>query len=628
MSFRNRLTLFFVAIVIVPMVSVAFVLFRLISDNENGKADARIAARQETAINLYRDDRERAARIARKVGSDRLLARALRSRDDAAARRRAIALLRRDGAVRLRVADRRGERLDVGSPVAIAPAIVRLDTRDGRRFGQLELSARTAPVYARTVKRITRLNVVVRDGRRTLASTVPGVGADPLPVRGEAEVGDEQYRVASFDDKAFAPGRIRVSVLGSQAATDDAVARSRLLAGALLAGFFVLAFTFALLVSRSLQRQIGSFLDAARRLGRGDFSAQVPTEGRDEFAALGDEFNQMARELQRRLDELDTERSRLESQLRRIGEAFASKLDRAALLEIAMRTTVDGVDADGGRATVRPEEGQAPERYTSTGDPAGLEEVVAQAEAEVLATGDPREIAVEAGSALAHPLPGAREGEVEGVVAVWRRRRPFTTRERELFHYLAGQAGVSLENVELHETVQRQAVTDELTGLSNHRRFQEVLASEVERARRFDTSLALVMLDVDNFKQLNDTHGHQVGDQVLHAVADVLRDQSREIDEPARYGGEELALVLPGTDLEGAHQLAERVRHGIESLAVSGSGQAPLRVTASFGVAAMPESARTHSGLISAADGALYAAKRAGKNRTEVAEPQSARPAQ
>jgi diguanylate cyclase (GGDEF)-like protein len=244
-----------------------------------------------------------------------------------------------------------------------------------------------------------------------------------------------------------------------------------------------------------------------------------------------------------------------------------------------------------------------------------------------LATGAPRESSTDGGSALAHPLPSAAGGLV-GSVSVWRRGGTFSEGERELFHYLAGQAAVSLDNVALHETVQRQAVTDELTGLFNHRRFQEGLAQELERARRFGQSLGLVMLDIDNFKQVNDTYGHQIGDRVLADVARVLREFSREIDEPARYGGEELAVVLPGTDLEGAYNLAERVREGIEALEFQLEGRRTLKVTASFGAASLPESADDQPSLIAAADAALYVAKRSGKNRTERAEPERARPGQ
>jgi diguanylate cyclase (GGDEF)-like protein len=626
-SFRNRLTLFFVAIVILPMVSMAFVLFRLLSDNERGKADARIAARQQTARNLFAEDAERAGRLAARFGSDPALARALRARDDPAAARRATALVQELGIARVRISTAAGRTVvDAGSDLATAVAERELVDPGGRRY-RLELSDRTAPAFARSVRRITGLHVVVRSGGRTLGATIRGVPSRPLPLPvGEVEVGETEYRVASFADReGFGEVPTRVSLFAGQEETDEAIGQARLLAGALLAGFFILAFTFAAVVSRSLQSRIAAFLQAAQRLGRGDFSSEVPIEGHDEFAALGVEFNSMARQLEGRLEELDQQRARLENQLRRIGEAFASNLDRDALLEIAVRTTVDGVVADGGRATLRPQAGEAPEERASTGDPAGLAEVVAQAEGEVLASGQPREVSTDSGSALGHPLRGARD-EVQGVVSVWRRDRPFAPNERELFHYLAAQTGVSLENVDLHETVQREAVTDELTGLSNHRRFQEALASELERARRFETGVGLVMLDVDDFKKVNDTYGHQVGDRVLKEVARVLRTESREVDEPARYGGEELAVILPAADLEGAYNLAERVRRGIEAIDVPIPGDRPLRVTASFGAAALPESATDQGSLIAAADAALYAAKRSGKNRTVRAEPQGARP--
>jgi diguanylate cyclase (GGDEF)-like protein len=127
------------------------------------------------------------------------------------------------------------------------------------------------------------------------------------------------------------------------------------------------------------------------------------------------------------------------------------------------------------------------------------------------------------------------------------------------------------------------------------------------------------MLDIDNFKSVNDTYGHPQGDVVLKHVARVLRQNSRDVDSPARYGGEEMALILPHTDLPGAHAIAERVRSAIEALHIPQlDSEGVLRVTASVGVAASAEGDK--DGLIADADAALYTAKRGGKNRTVAAQ--------
>ena len=178
----------------------------------------------------------------------------------------------------------------------------------------------------------------------------------------------------------------------------------------------------------------------------------------------------------------------------------------------------------------------------------------------------------------------------------------------------------SIENIALHELVAEQAVTDELTGLSNNRRFRELISKEAARAERFGHELSLIMLDIDDFKQINDTYGHLQGDKVLRMVGRVLQLESRGVDEPARYGGEEFAVALPETGLEGALDLAERVRARIESEQVPrAGGGGPVSVTASIGVASMPGSADGGEKLIAAADAALYEAKRAGKNRVASA---------
>lgn len=620
MSFRNRLSLYFAGLVIVPMAAAAVVVILLLAYSDRSRTDARVAEGQTAAIGLYRREVARAARGAARAGRDPVLTRALVTGNAPAVRTRARQLLASGPARRLRLS--RGRRLlaDVGPDNAVAPASRRLLGPSGATVGRVEASVITASAYARLVKSVTGLETIVRRGGRTLGASRSGIPPGTLPDVGDATIAGRDFRVASFDTVAFAGQKARVSVLSNRAATAPALTGTRVLGAAVaLAVFLAVAFGLAMVVSRSLQAQIGRFLEGARRLAAGDFSTEVPTQGHDEFAALGAEFNKMSHQLESRLEELHQERARLEDSIGRIGETFASGLDRIGLLEILVRTSLDAVNADCGRASVR-EGPEAPLRQVAVSGDLGVHGEVLHA-VEVLAhdSGRPESTDQDGHSALAYPV-APREGEESALLSVARIGRPFSQRERELFNYLAGQMAISMENVGLHELVQRQALTDDLTGLSNHRRFQDVIEAEVGRGKRFEHSVGLIMLDIDDFKQINDTYGHQQGDLVLSEVGRVVRAGSRDIDEPARYGGEELAVALPETDLDGAYLLAERMRLAIEALEIPRlDGNGVLRVTASFGAAALPDSADDRSALVAAADAALYRAKRAGKNRTEVA---------
>ena len=640
MSFRNRLALFFVLIVIVPMLAVAFLLFRLIDESEEGKSDAAIAQQHSTAVRLFGEQRELAAAVLAEVagGQDTPTIRDFRSalQDGARGRARAqrvaeqIIRAQRDlPASRPRI--RRivfvvGNKvvLSAGSRRAIAPAVRPLESASRRELGELALSITDGPTYARRLRALTTdaqrpgPHVVVANGARVLGSTLPepDVRALDAAVNETLTLAKTEYRVQKFDDpNAFANQEIRVFTLGSLAGDAGSASENRTFAAVILLGFLLLAIACAMLVSRTLQQEIAGFLTAARRLAAGDFSAQVPTSGRDEFAALGEEFNKMSAELERRLGELSQERSRVQSSLRRLGEAVASNLDRDALLELVVRTAVDGVGADAGRACVRVDGSGVLDERSRVGDLNGFESALQSVEAEAFRSGAPRETTVGEKTAIAHPLRGANASqEVVGVVSV-ARNGAFSPGDRELFSYLAGQVARSMENVELHETTARRSVTDELTGLSNRRAFDDALAAEVERAKRFGSDLGLVLIDLDDFKLVNDTYGHPQGDVVLREVARVLRDSSREVDHPARYGGEELAAILPGTDLEGAFNRAERIRELIGQLRIPRlDAGGTLSITASCGVAAARAAGADGHALVQAADSALYEAKRGGKN--------------
>lgn len=166
------------------------------------------------------------------------------------------------------------------------------------------------------------------------------------------------------------------------------------------------------------------------------------------------------------------------------------------------------------------------------------------------------------------------------------------------------------------DRLRAEADRDYLTGLANRRRFRKALEQEVERWRRYDLPCALLLLDIDHMKRVNDTYGHPAGDRVISAVADVLAEHSRDNDTAARLGGEEFALLLAGAGSDKALAAAERVRVAVAGRRLEEAGGG---VTVSIGVAACPENARTERELFGTSDAALYLAKQEGRNRAVLA---------
>ncbi|MEI6449801.1 MAG: diguanylate cyclase [Actinomycetes bacterium] len=229
--------------------------------------------------------------------------------------------------------------------------------------------------------------------------------------------------------------------------------------------------------------------------------------------------------------------------------------------------------------------------------------------------------------------------------------RTYTPAELEYLRAFGEQAAIALNNARLYATIEAQATTDDLTGLANHRAFYDRLGQELARGRRYGSPVSLLMLDIDDFKALNDTYGHPAGDEVLRLLGGVLAEQLRhDVDLPARYGGEEFAVILPNTPTspgphsdgesgdepsarpdggapaqghgEGAVALAERLRAVIAACELRvGEGGEPARLTVSIGIATWPAMAENMDDLVARADAALYVAKRAGKDRVAVFRP-------
>ena len=268
----------------------------------------------------------------------------------------------------------------------------------------------------------------------------------------------------------------------------------------------------------------------------------------------------------------------------RFGEALAATHDVDGLLRTLVDTAVDSTGAKGGL-------------------------LVAEA-GENIRKGDPEDGA----ERLELALTAGRENFGTLILS----SDEFTADDRETANWLVGHGVTALENARLHRTVQRQALVDGLTGLANRRLYEAALAKELLRADRFSEPVTLVLADLDDFKRVNDVHGHPTGDEVLREFARSLKDCLREIDLAARWGGEEFAVLLPGTDVQGGIRLAERMRSALaERVVVSDAGHR-ITITASFGVAEWGGSG-TATDLLAAADSALYEAKRRGKNRVEAA---------
>jgi diguanylate cyclase (GGDEF)-like protein len=262
-----------------------------------------------------------------------------------------------------------------------------------------------------------------------------------------------------------------------------------------------------------------------------------------------------------------------------VGDTLAATHNADALLPVILRATAEATGAAAGRLLVDGVEAAA------VGDPPRRARAV---ELE-LGSGGPR-----AATMLLYPP-----------------RRGFDGEERRLAQWLASQAAIALENAHLHHVVQRQAATDELTGLVNRRCFLGALAAEIGRSSRVAPP-SLILVDLDDFKLVNDRFGHPVGDELLQAFARALFGCLRDVDVAARLGGEEFAVLVPETGLAGAVAVADRLRRRLESPLLDRGG-VEIGATASFGVAELGEG-ESADALLRRTDAALYRAKAAGKN--------------
>ncbi len=577
-SFKFKLVGAFLALSLLPLTAAYWSFSEVADRSVTSSVDARLEAGLRAAVAAYGDERREAENAARRLAENTSFQAALARRDRAALQE----ILAETP--NLRVETPTG--FSVGRTVPFAAettvSLVGPGARSATIIAAIPLGNElVGRLHARSgLKDPDQLALIGPDGRVRAASSAELVGATGVPLGRIATVpvGDDTYRAVGVRIVPVPQIALAAAAPSSAISGEQSSIRNKILAA--LAASLLLIAAVAYIAGRSIVGALARLAAAANSIAAGRLRERVPVRGRDEFAALGRAFNRMAVELEARVGDLEDERRRLRDANARFGEALAATLDSDQLRRVIVESAVEATHAQGGLL------------HASDGS--------------VVRVGD-----IGAGpQRLEYELTAGR-GNFGTLVLLG---SEFDNEATITAASLAGQAVVALENARLHRIVERQALVDDLTGLANRRQAVEALGSEIARAERLGGSVSLILADLDDFKAINDRHGHPTGDVVLREFADALRETVREIDLAVRWGGEEFAVILPGTDLEGAAQLAERLRQAIAARQLVSLDGMPLRVTASFGAGSSGGSAGLEE-LLEIADDALYRAKRAGKNR-------------
>ena len=529
-----------------------------------------------------------------------------------------------------------------------------LTRQAGGAPGDLSVTATAVGGAADTPLSIT---VTERLDARDLAALVRGVRADvvlldadgtPLVATTDApDLGDDVDAVQAAVDEpgtvagrpvattAAQPGLPQLAVLVEEGRAGTGTVLAVVAVG--LLGMLA-AVVLGARVARDLSRRLERLVATADALDAGQDDVVVPDLGDDEVGRTAHALRRALATVDAQVLEL-RERARRERETRsRIMRTLTATHDGDDLAQVVLEVAVDAAQGQGAVLWLASDDGCL-EAQEAVGSAAGVrgavlargagrpgrvrrlhEPLLLAPGAEAPVAADPAE--PQADVVLAVPLVHRQVG---GVLQVVGRRttadvdEPALRESLEALRSFAEAAAVALDNVALHAEAQRLSVTDALTGLWNVRYLRDALRREVERAVRFERPLAVVVLDVDHFKDVNDRHGHQRGDAVLAELAQRVRAQVRDVDTVARYGGEELVVVLPETDGSGGRLLAERVREAVAREPFDGADRTGLAVTVSCGVADLPTCGRSADELVRAADDALYVAKASGRDRVVLA---------
>ena len=394
--------------------------------------------------------------------------------------------------------------------------------------------------------------------------------------------------------------------------------------------FFLLSF----IITGNLRKMLGVF----KKMADGDFSVRAPVRSGDEIGQLAEGFNQMASSLEETRAELDQRLLEIYA-LYNVSKTLNASFETEQLLiklvkDISKNMNIDRMmvllpDKHFTQLNVASHTGFTEEEIDSASPSlhkgiyaliasTGISRIIDNVDTDVtILTQDI--FSPDIGSLIA--VPFLRRGKVLGLICAFRDRpKRFQFSDLKLFNSVAEHLAVAMENARLFEETKQMAITDGLTGLYNKRFFLDVMQSEVERAKRCEHDLSLIMMDIDNFKHYNDTNGHPAGDVLLKELATLIQDAIRKVDIPCRYGGEEFVVILPETAKHDAKIVAEKLVAIVNSHPFLHADDQPMGfVSVSMGLATFPQDGADEDDLVCKADEALYTAKTSGKNKVVLA---------
>jgi diguanylate cyclase (GGDEF)-like protein len=420
----------------------------------------------------------------------------------------------------------------------------------------------------------------------------------------------------------------------------------------LWAGLVVVLMLAAATISSDLfvLRRVDAVVRAARRLTAGDLAARATVGGADEIGVMGRTFNVMAERLQARMRDEEAIKERLAERvkeldlLNRMGELFQACLTLEEAYAVIGRLAPPLFPAEAGAVLALNATRNAIEVVAMWGAGPVDGSAFTPEACWAMRNGRPHVVDDTRAGVLCDHLPSppppayvctplTAQGSSLGVLYVASAPRgpegsTFLNHGKvRLADTVAAQLGLGLSNVQLREILRSQSIHDPLTGLFNRRYMTETLERELHRARRIGNPLAVLMVDVDGFKQQNDAFGHDAGDAILVELATLLQRSLRKEDVACRYGGEEFVLVLPDAAMDNAARRAEQLRDAVRRMRVPHRDMVLGPITVSIGVAAFPDHGSDGPSLIKSVDTALYEAKQAGRDRVTVASPPEMSPA-